>query len=66
MPILMTTEFPKSALTTGTRPRLANIKGTSGVAYDANANFGIYNDLKDRGENKSTLIWQDPEETGDL
>lgn len=64
--ILMTTELPKSALAAGTRPRLANIKGTSGVAYDANANFGIYNDLKDRGDNKATMYWQDPNETGEV
>lgn len=63
--ILMTTELPKSALAVGTRPRIGNIKGTSGIAYDANANFGIYNDLKDRGDSKATLFWQDPEETGD-
>jgi DNA primase len=61
--ILMTTELPKSALAVGTRPRLANIKGTSGVAYDANANFGIYNDLKDRGDKRSNICWQDPEDT---
>jgi hypothetical protein len=58
--ILMTTELPKASLKVGDRPKLANIKGTSGVAYDANANFGIYNDLKDRGEAKSKLYWQDP------
>lgn len=58
--ILMTAELPKSSLSAGTRPRLANIKGTSGVAYDANCNFGIYNDLKDLKE-KAKLYWLDSE-----
>lgn len=56
--ILMTAELPKSSLTAGTRPRIGNIKGSSGIAYDANVNFGIYNDLKDRGE-KANMIWHD-------
>lgn len=59
--IMMTAELPKSSLRAGERPRLANIKGTSGVAYDANANFGVYNDMKDWGEHKCKLYWQDPE-----
>lgn len=58
--IMMTTELPKASLKAGDRPRLANIKGTSGVAYDANANFGIYNDMKDFGAEKCKLYWQDP------
>lgn len=59
--ILMTAELPKASLKAGDRPRLANIKGTSGVAYDANANFGVYNDMKDWGENKCKLFWEDYE-----
>lgn len=57
--IMMTAELPKASLKAGDRPRLANIKGTSGIAYDANANFGIYNDLKDFGEQRAKLVWQD-------
>lgn len=65
--ILMTAELPKSSLAKGTRPRLANIKGTSGVAYDANANFGIYNDMKDYSDtpNHIKLSWQDDEAATD-
>ena len=65
--ILMTTELPKSSLGKGTRPRIANIKGTSGVAYDANANFGVYNDMKDYSDdpNHCKLFWSDPEATMD-
>lgn len=59
--ILMTAELPKASLKAGDRPRIANIKGTSGVAYDANANFGIYNDMKDFGESRCKLFWQDME-----
>lgn len=59
--ILMTAELPKASLSKGTRPRIANIKGTSGVAYDANANFGVYNDMKDYGEAQCKLYWQDME-----
>lgn len=55
---LMTCELPKESLRPGTRPRISKIKGTSGVAYDASANFGIYNDLKDRPED-ADLIWYD-------
>lgn len=65
--ILMTAELPKSSLSKGTRPRIANIKGTSGVAYDANANFGVYNDMKDYSDNPQLikLSWQDMEATSD-
>jgi DNA primase len=57
--IICTTELPKSSLAPGMRPRIANIKGTSGVGYDAVANFGIYNDLKDRAD-RATMFWSDP------
>lgn len=56
--ILMTAELPKASLKAGDRPRLGNIKGTSGVAYDANANFGVYNDMKDFGD-RCKLFWHD-------
>jgi DNA primase len=59
---MFTTELPKEALRAGVRPRIGKIKGTSGVAYDANVNFGIYNDLKDRAE-KATIFWDGHNET---
>lgn len=59
--VLMTAELPKASLRVGERPRLCNIKGTSGMAYDANANFGVYNDLKDRGADGARIFWQDHE-----
>jgi DNA primase len=49
-------ELPKESLRAGVRPRISKIKGSSGMAYDANANFGIYNDLKDMGE-RATIFW---------
>jgi len=51
-------ELPKESLRPGVRPRVSRIKGTSGVAYDANANLGVYNDLKDL-ESKATIFWTD-------
>lgn len=62
--IMMTAELPKASLKAGDRPRLCNIKGTSGIAYDANANFGIYNDMKDYGESRAKLYWDDIHATG--
>ncbi len=56
--MIMTMELPKGALNPGVRPRLLNIKGSSGMSYDASANIGVYNDLKDFRE-KATLIWED-------
>lgn len=63
--ILMTAELPKASLKAGDRPRIANIKGTSGVAYDANVNFGVYNDMKDYGEEKCKLFWHDMHATSE-
>lgn len=63
--VLMTAELPKASLRAGDRPRIANIKGTSGVAYDANANFGVYNDMKDWGEDKCKLFWLDHQAIND-
>lgn len=60
--IMVTTELPKGSLKPGIRPRMHNIKGTSGIAYDVNANIGVYNDLKDLGE-ASELVWAGPMET---
>ena len=45
--LIATMELPKAALEPGRRPRLSNIKGSAGIAYDSSANIGIYNDLKD-------------------
>jgi DNA primase len=59
--MLFTTELPKEALRPGVRPRMGKIKGTSGVAYDANANVGVYNDLKDMGD-RATITWDGPQE----
>jgi DNA primase len=56
---LYSMELPKDSLRPGVRPRIRNIKGSSGMAYDANANLGIYNDLKDMAE-KATLVWNGP------
>lgn len=64
--ILMTAELPKASLKMGDRPRIKNIKGTSGIAYDANANFGVYNDMKSRGHEKSKLYWEDLEATQEV
>ena len=56
--MMFTTELPKESLRPGVRPRIGKIKGTSGVAYDANANLGIYNDMKDMAEN-AKVFWTD-------
>ena len=54
--IVMTMELPKESLRPGLRPRVGNIKGTSGVAYDSNMNIGVYNDMKDFPADPK-LIW---------
>lgn len=59
---LMTMELPKDSLRPGVRPRAATIKGTSSIAYEASANIGVYNDLKDYGP-KATLFWEDKKDT---
>jgi hypothetical protein len=56
--ILMTMELPKESLRPGVRLRVANIKGTSGISYDANINMGVYNDLKDFPKT-SEMVWKD-------
>lgn len=56
--MVMTMELPKDALYPGKRPRVQNIKGTSGISYDSNMNIGVYNDLKDFGDS-SKLVWLD-------
>jgi hypothetical protein len=55
----MTMELTKDALRPGVRPRIGKIKDTQGVAYDADCNLGVYNDLKDRGDS-ADIIWNDP------
>jgi hypothetical protein len=52
-------ELPKDALKPGIRPKLSNIKGSGGMAYDGNLNLGVYNDLKDMRE-RSDIFWSDP------
>jgi DNA primase len=59
--LFMTCELTKESLKPGMRPRMGNIKDTQGVAYDADANLGVYNDLKDRGDS-ADLVWGDPNE----
>lgn len=56
--MMFTAEMPK--LQPGIRPRISRIKGTSGVSYDANANFGVYNDMKDFPES-SGFYWSGSE-----
>lgn len=56
--LLMTMELPKTSLSPGIRPRVVNIKGSASIAYEASANIGVYNDLKDFGH-KATLHWDD-------
>lgn len=62
--IIATMELPKQALQPGQRPRLINIKGSSGMSYDANVNIGVYNDLKDFREN-AALTWNDSKQGQD-
>jgi hypothetical protein len=56
--VIMTMELPKAALEEGMRPRMMNIKGSAGISYDASANIGVYNDLKDRRE-LADLTWEE-------
>jgi hypothetical protein len=56
--LMMTMELPKGALKPGERPRIINIKGTAGMAYDSSANVGVYNDMKDFRE-ESDMVWKD-------
>jgi hypothetical protein len=56
--LLMTMELPKESLKPGIRPRVSNIKGSASIAYEASANIGVYNDLKDYGH-KAALYWDD-------
>lgn len=49
--IIMTMELPKASLAPGIRPRVRSIKGTGGISYDSSLNIGVYNDIKDFGEN---------------
>lgn len=58
--LIMTMELPKNALAPGMRPRMINIKGSSGMSYDASANIGVYNDMKDFRE-QAVLTWKDPD-----
>jgi hypothetical protein len=44
---------------------VANIKGTSGIAYDANINMGVYNDLKDFPQT-SVMTWKDNKDMAEV
>src|SRR5208337_4997155 len=57
--IIMTMELPKTSLQPGVRPRVRNIKGTGGISYDSSLNMGVYNDIKDFGD-EATLV--DPDQ----
>lgn len=57
--LVMTMELPKDSLKPGIRPRISTMKGSSSMSYDASANIGVYNDLKDFGA-RSNLVWLDP------
>jgi hypothetical protein len=59
--LLATMELPKGALKPGERPRMINIKGTAGAAYDSSGNVGVYNDLKDFRE-EANLVWKDKDD----
>jgi hypothetical protein len=59
--LLATMELPKGALKPGERPRMINIKGTAGAAYDSSGNIGVYNDLKDFRE-EANLVWKDKDD----
>ncbi len=59
--MFMTAELTKESLKPGIRPRSGSIMGTQSVAYDADCNLGIYDDLKDRGD-AADLVWHDPRE----
>ena len=63
--IIMTMELPKESLRPGYRPRVSNIKGTSGIAYDANLNMGVYNDMKDF-PSEPKLLWSNPKQHGNV
>jgi hypothetical protein len=56
--LVMTMELPKESLKPGVRPRISTIKGSASMAYEASANIGVYNDMKDFGT-KSVLTWED-------
>ncbi len=59
--LIMTMELPMWALKPGVRPRISTLKGSTAMAYEASANIGVYNDLKDFGQ-KSMLVWEDKNE----
>jgi len=56
--LVMTMELPKESLKPGIRPRVSTIKGSASMSYEASANIGVYNDMKDFGA-KSQLTWDD-------
>ena len=63
--LLMTMELPKEALTPGMRPRFTNLKGSGGMSYDVSANVGVYNDMKNFGQ-QASLYWEDSNDTEEV
>lgn len=53
--IIMTMELPKTSLLPGVRPRVRAIKGTGGISYDSSLNIGVYNDIKDFGDQSKII-----------
>ena len=53
--VIMTMELPKTSLLPGVRPRVRAIKGTGGISYDSSLNIGVYNDIKDFGEDSQIV-----------
>ncbi len=56
--VLATMEITKSDLTPGKRPVISNLKGSSALPYDINANLAVHNDLADLMD-ASQIFWND-------
>jgi DNA primase len=62
--VMATMEIPKTNLDPGKRPFFTNLKGSAAIPYDINANYGIYTDMADLGDD-SQLRWEDHEHQED-
>ena len=58
--VIATMEITKSDLTPGKRPYFTNLKGSSAVPYDINANWSIYNDVASLMDD-AAIYWEDTE-----
>lgn len=58
--VLATMELTKTDLAPGKRPYFSNLKGSSAIPYDVNANWGVYNDLASMMD-EATVFWEDVE-----